>query len=125
MNILFTIGIIGTIGLFNFLFSKWSGRVLGVEEVDIAETEGWKVNRWGRRILLALYLLAVAISMGFGGITEYHIIYFIAALWFFRSLVEWKYIKGSRQYLRTLMDTVFLIVSLLIAIEVLSHYPIW
>ena len=37
MNILFTIGIIGTIGLFNFLFSKWSGRVLGVEEVDIEE----------------------------------------------------------------------------------------
>ena len=37
MNILFTIGIIGSIGLINFLFSKWSGRVLGVEEVDIEE----------------------------------------------------------------------------------------
>ena len=125
MNILFTIGIIVTIGLINYLFSKWSGRLLGVEEVDIEETEGWKVDRWGRRILLFLYLLTVAISMRFGGITEYHIICFIAALWFFRSLVEWKYIKGSRQYLRTLMDTVFLIVSLLITIEVLSHYPIW
>jgi hypothetical protein len=126
MNILITIGVVGSIFLFNYLFSKWSGRMLGVVEVDIEETEGEKVYRWGRITLLVIYFIAVVISIEFGrGVTEYHFLYFIAALWLFRSLIEWKYMKGSRQYLRTLMDAVFLIASLFFTFELLSRYPIW
>ena len=100
--------------------------MLGVVEVDIEETEGEKVYRWGRITLLVIYFIAVVISIEFGrGVMEYHFLYFIAALWLFRSLVEWKYMKGSRQYLRTLMDAVFLIASLFFTFELLSRYPIW
>ena len=95
-----------------FLLEKIVNRLLGVKRQKISETPGKKIDRWGRGITAVIFF-CIAIP--------YFIInsniswkwYFILLLIFtigFQAILEWKYIKNSRQYASTL---IILIVSLI------------
>jgi Domain of unknown function (DUF4181) len=91
-----------------FLLEKVVNKLLGVKRQKISETPGKKIDRWGRGITTVI-LICIAIP--------YFIInsniswkwYFILLLIFtlgFQAILEWKYIKNSRQYASTLITLI-------------------
>lgn len=85
--------------LFEKLIRKW----LGVEKKQISET-GKIIERWGRRIIVVIYLCSwpFIISMD-DDVTKLYWMFFLTLLLGFHSFVQWKYTENSREYLVTLI----------------------
>ncbi len=95
-----------------FLLEKIINKLLGVEKKKISETSGKKVDRWGRGIILVIFLctLPFVITKDTNVMKWYWILYFILLLGF-QSILEWKYLKDSKQHVTTL---IFLMLSVII-----------
>ncbi|UAT33103.1 DUF4181 domain-containing protein (plasmid) [Bacillus badius] len=91
---------------------KTINKLLGVEKKKISETPGKNIDRWGRTIILVTFLctLAFVITKDINVIKWYWILYFVLSLGF-QSILEWKYLKNSKQYVSTL---IFLILTVII-----------
>ena len=93
--------------VFVFLLEKILNRLLGVEKKKVSETPGKKVDRWGRGIILILFLCTIPFYAFYAiedttFIKWYWILYLIVLLGF-QSILEWKYLKNSKQYITTLI----------------------
>ena len=84
-----------------FLIDKISNKILGVEKKKISETSGKNVDRWGGITILILFL----ITQWFGITNEsdtlrmsYWMTY-LAFLFGFQAIMEYIFIKESRQYM--------------------------
>jgi hypothetical protein len=95
-----------------FLLEKIINKLLGVEKKKISETSGKNVDRWGRGIILVIFLctLPFVITKDINVMMWYWILYLILLLGF-QSILEWKYLKNSKQYVTTL---IFLMLSVII-----------
>lgn len=95
-----------------FLLEKIINKLLGVEKQKISETSGKKVDRWGRGIILVIFLctLPFVISNDINIMKWYWILYFVLLLGL-QSILEWKFLKNSKQYVTTL---IFLMLSIII-----------
>lgn len=100
--ILFILGIV---------LEKAINKLLGVEKKKVSETFGKKVERWGRGIILVLALctLPFFIMKATSSMKWFWILYLIVLLGF-QSILEWKYLKNSKQYVTTL---IFLILGII------------
>ncbi|TRZ40681.1 DUF4181 domain-containing protein [Niallia circulans] len=90
-----------------FLLEKGINKLFGVKKKQVSETSGKKVDQWGRRIILMLFLCTIPIY-SFYTISEttfikWYWIFYLTALLGFQSMMEWKYLKNSKQYLTTLI----------------------
>lgn len=94
------------------LLEKILNKLLGIETKKISETSGKNIDRWGRGIILVIFLctLPFVITQDTNVMKWYWIITLITLLGF-QSILEWKYLKDSKQYVITL---VFLILSVII-----------
>ncbi|QHT46218.1 DUF4181 domain-containing protein [Bacillus sp. SB49] len=106
-------------GLFMYLLDKYLHRWLGVNKVDLSTTKAWRVERWGSRLFFILFLLLLwsidrTVENGF-----WLFISGIVAFNSFHALLEWMYIKNSRQFVVTLL----LMVSVLLLL-LAGHYVI-
>ena len=83
---------------------KIINKLVGVEKKKISETSGKNVDRWGRGIILVIFLctLPFVITKDTNVIKWYWILYFVLILGF-QSILEWKYLKNSKQYVTTLI----------------------
>ena len=83
---------------------KIINKLVGVEKKKISETSGKNVDRWGRGIILVIFLctLPFVITKDTNVIKWYWILYFVLILGF-QSILEWKYFKNSKQYVTTLI----------------------
>ena len=83
---------------------KIINKLVGVEKKKISETSGKNVDRWGRGIILVIFLctLPFVITKDTNVIKWYWILYFFLILGF-QSILEWKYLKNSKQYVTTLI----------------------
>jgi len=101
------------LAIFFFLLEKIINKLLGVEKKKISETSGKKVDQWGRGIILVFlctlpfYTFYAMEDTTF--IKWYWILYLIVLLGF-QSILEWKYLKNSKQYVATL---IFLILGVI------------
>jgi len=95
-----------------FLLEKIINKLLGVEKKKISETSGEKIDRWGRGIIFVIYLctLPFVITKDTSVMKWYWMLYFILLLGF-QSIMEWKYLKDSKQHVTTL---IFLMLSIII-----------
>ncbi|MGE8077681.1 DUF4181 domain-containing protein [Peribacillus loiseleuriae] len=95
-----------------FLLEKIINKLLRVEKKKISETSGKNVDRWGRGIILVIFLctLPFVITKDTNVMKWYWIFYFILLVGF-QSILEWKYLKNSKQYVTTL---IFLMLSVII-----------
>jgi hypothetical protein len=96
-----------------FLLERIVNKLIGVKRQKISETPGRKVDRWGRGITVVI-LFCIAIPYFIINSNVSWKWYFILLLLFtigFQAILEWKYIKSSRQYASTL---IILIVSLIL-----------
>ena len=103
--------------IFLFSLEKISNKLLGVEKRKISETSGKNFDRWGRGIIfvISLCILPFAFSKGIDGIKLFWILY-TAIIWGFQAIMEWKYIKNSKQYVTTIILLMF-VISMLYNIE--------
>ena len=91
---------------------KILNKLLGIEKKKISETSGENVDRWGRGIILVIFLctLPFVITKDTNVMKWYWILYLILLLGF-QSILEWKYLKDSKQYVTSL---IFLMLSVII-----------
>ena len=97
--------------VFVLLLEKILNRLLGVEKKRISETPGKNVDRWGRGIILIFFLCTIPfyVMADTSFIKWYWMLYMIILLGF-QSILEWKYLKNSKQYITTL---IFLILTII------------
>ena len=100
--------IIIIISLFiNKFLTKW----LGVEKKEkISETSGKNIDRWGRGLILLIFLcpLPYVIEEDIN-VIKWYMCFFIVSFGF-QSFMEWKYLKTSKQYVITLTYLLFALV---------------
>ena len=98
------IGIILVLTL--FLLEKAFNQFFHVKKKKLAETAGKRIDRIGRLILTILCLAALPLffihEATFTQI-KWYLIFFVTIFAGFQLFMEWKYIKGSKQYLTTLL----------------------
>ena len=97
------------LGILMFLVEKIVNKFLGIEKKRISETSGKNVDRWGKGIILVIFLCALpfVVAQDTNFIKLTWILYIIVLLGF-QSILEWKYLKNSKQYVTTL---IFLVLS--------------
>jgi hypothetical protein len=112
---LFTILVI--LFLVVFLIEKMTEKFLGVKRKKISETPGKSVDRWGRTIILIIFLVGYffALTKESFDILKWHWVLFFTALTGFQVILEWKYLKESKQYISTLISSTICFVFLLFA----------
>lgn len=101
--------------------TKW----LGIEKMNVSETPGKNVNRWGKGILFVLFVFTYSffISKGKNVMIWFWIIFLTLSMGF-QSFVEWKYLKPSKQYIITLSFLVLTEISVF-ALYLLYLYKYW
>lgn len=96
-----------------FLVEKIVNKFLGIEKKRVSETSGKNVDRWGKGIILVIFLCALpfVVTQDTNFIKLTWILYIIVLLGF-QSILEWKYLKNSKQYVTTLIFLVLCVVFL-------------
>ncbi|MBD7966698.1 DUF4181 domain-containing protein [Paenibacillus gallinarum] len=115
--LLFIIGLL----ILLFLIDRISNKILGVEKKKLSETSGKNVDRWGGITTLILFL----ITQWFGITNEsdtlrmsYWMTY-LAFLFGFQAIMEYIFIKESRQYI----STIILLIMVLLIVYNIDYYP--
>ncbi len=86
-------------------------KFLGVKRREISETPGKIVQRWGRTIIVVIFIFSYfsATIQESDVLLENHCFVLIVTLMGFQVILEWKYLKGSKQYIPTLIRTMLFI----------------
>lgn len=91
-----------------FLTELIINKILGVQKEKISETPGKKIDRWGRGIIVVIFIISISPLSG------YHpnivvMLYWITLLGF-QAIMEYIYINHTKQYIGT---TILLVVGLI------------
>lgn len=109
------IGSVIILSILIFLLDKISNKLLGVEKKKISETQGKKADFWGRGVILVIMLCTLPFTMNDLNFVKWYFGLYAVLLLGFQAILEWKYIKNSKQYVTTiilLMFTLFIIYNL-------------
>ena len=102
-----------------FLVEKMTDKFWGVKRKSISEPTGKRIERWGRAIIVFIFV-ATSITKGSSAILEWHFILFFIALMGFQVILEWKYLKESKQYISTLISSIIICPLVLLVIHFYS-----
>jgi hypothetical protein len=90
--------------IFNIIVEKVAKKILRIEKkMDVGQSAK-KVDRWGKTLLL-IPLLITLIYMHYNNILGnlWFGILFIVVIFGYQSIIEWKFLKNSKQYLLTIV----------------------
>ncbi|WP_258000291.1 DUF4181 domain-containing protein [Bacillus sp. Marseille-P3661] len=95
------------------LLEKGLNKLLSVQKKKVSETPGKRFDQWGRGIILLLFLctLPFFIMVETSFMKWYWILYLIVLLGF-QSILEWKYLKNSKQYVVSLIILIIFVIIL-------------
>ncbi|WP_455675118.1 DUF4181 domain-containing protein [Pradoshia sp.] len=98
-----------------FFVEKIMEKYLGVKRKFLSETPGKRVDRWGRTIIVILFLSSYlfALTKEVDVILKWSWLIFFTALMGLQTILEWKYIKESKQYISTLISSMIVISAFL------------
>ena len=90
--------------IFGLLLEKLLNKLLGIERKKISDTSGKRVDRWGRGIVVVIFLSTYwfIIDEDSNFIKAFWMLYFIFILGY-QSIMELIYLKNSKQYISTLI----------------------
>jgi len=88
-----------------FSVEKIIDKFWGVKRKSISETPSKRIDRWGRTIIVLIYLSFIITTKGSN---EWQLVLFLTALLGFQTILEWKYLKDSKQYISTLISSMML-----------------
>lgn len=102
------------------LVEKITNKLFSVEKKRISETPGNRMNRWGQAILFLIFLITLWFMVDSSDIQRmtYFIIY-LALLFGYQTIMEFMFIKESRQYI----STAILLIIVLVIMYNLENYP--
>ncbi len=102
-----------TVVIILLILEKIIDRLLHLEKKKISETSGRKIDLWGRRIILIIFLclLPFIIEANPHKIKLFFISYLILLLGF-QALLEWKYLRPTKQYIKTMIILMLGVVTL-------------
>ncbi|HWO76455.1 MAG TPA: DUF4181 domain-containing protein [Bacillus sp. (in: firmicutes)] len=98
---MYNFGLIGLIIALTYLALRIM--IVGTKKVEISE-DGKYIERWGRIILAALGVIIV-IFINIEAIKWFFILFIIAIIGF-QSFIDWKYRKGSKEYIASLITLI-------------------
>ena len=95
---------------------------LGVKRIEISETSGKIVQRWGRTIIIVIFIFSYFSDtiQKSDVLLKWNWFVLIVTLMGFQVILEWKYLKGSKQYIPTLIRTM-LFISISLALTFLYN----
>lgn len=96
--------------ILGFVLEKIIYKLLHVEKKKISETSGKNVDRWGRGLILVMFLctLPFVVAQDTTNVLKWYWILYITILLGLQAILEWKYLKNSKQYVATF---IFIILS--------------
>ncbi|KGP90225.1 hypothetical protein N780_05790 [Pontibacillus chungwhensis BH030062] len=96
-----------------FMVEKITTKILKVEKIMISETSGKKIDRFGRGVILLIFVstLWFVVKNDSILITKLYFMTYLTFLLGFQAVMEFFFIKGSKQYISTV---VVLVVSLIL-----------
>ena len=117
--ILFLIGLL----ILLLVVEKITNKILGVEKKKISETSGKNIDRWGRGIILVIFLstLWFVITIDSDILTKLYWMTNLALLIGFQAITEFIFIKKSKQYIST---SIMLILGLILMYNI-DKFPFW
>ena len=85
-------------------------KFLGVKRREISETPGKIVQRWGRTIIVVIFIFSYFSDtiQESDVLLPWHWFLLIVTLMGFQVILEWKYLKGSKQYIPTLISSILM-----------------
>ncbi|MED3573681.1 DUF4181 domain-containing protein [Cytobacillus praedii] len=98
-----------------FLLEKVLNKLFGVQRIKLSETTAKNVDRWRRGIIVGICLCSFPFIINSIISIKWFWIVFLILSSGSESLLEWIYIKNSKQYITTL---IFLILGLIIIYNV-------
>ncbi|KAB2331445.1 DUF4181 domain-containing protein [Bacillus mesophilum] len=91
-----------------FALERGLVKVFGIKRKSLSETAGKKIDQWGRGILLVAYLSVLLFVLEIDLDIKWYLICFFMISFVFEMVMEWVYLKETKQYIITL---VFLVIS--------------
>lgn len=83
------------------LLEKIVNKALGVQKEKLSETPGKNIDRWGRSIIIVTFIILLS------PLNSIHINVILMLYWLtllgFQAILEYIYIKDSKQYLSTII----------------------
>ncbi|WP_208588687.1 DUF4181 domain-containing protein [Gracilibacillus suaedae] len=116
--------IITVIGLLILLFvvEKITNKILSVEQRKISETSGKSIDRWGQTILFIVFLIMLWFAIDSSDfLLLFYVMIYLALYFGFQAIIEFIYIKESRQYI----STIVVLILILGVMYNLDHDPFW
>lgn len=110
MNLFLTFVFLLFIGFFELFIARQLK-----SKTKVSDTSGDRAFRWGRNIILILFLVALPFIIDTSAHLKIGLIAYVTALMGFQAFMEWKFIKSSRDYQVTLCS---LIVGVFILINI-------
>ncbi|MEW9111226.1 MAG: DUF4181 domain-containing protein [Cytobacillus gottheilii] len=92
-----------------FALERGLVKVFGIKRKSLSETSGKKIDQWGRGILLVVYLSVLLFVLEMDLDIKWYFICFIMISFVFEMVMEWVYLKETKQYIITL---VFLVITI-------------
>lgn len=94
-----------------FLVEKIVGKFLSVKKIDLSETPGKSIEHWGRVIIGILFVFTYlfALEKESDALLKWNLILFLTASTCLQVILEWKYLKESKQYISTLISSIIII----------------
>ena len=102
-----------------FSVEKMTDKFWGVKRKSISETPGKRIDRWGRAIIIFIFVVS-SITKGSSVILEWQFVLFFIALMGFQVILEWKYLKKSKQYISSLISSMIICPIILLVIHFYS-----
>ena len=86
-------------------------KFLGVKRREISETPGKIVQRWGITIIVVIFIFSYfSATIQESDVLLYnHWFVLIVTLKGYQVILEWKYLKGSKQYITTLISLILML----------------
>lgn len=96
-----------------FLSEIIVNKLLGVEKKKVSKTSGKNVDRWGRGFIFVIFLCALpfVIIKDDTNVMRWFWVLNLILMLGFQSILEWKYLNNSKQYITTL---IFLVLGVII-----------
>jgi hypothetical protein len=98
--------------IFSLFIDKFLRKWLGVEKKKISETSGKNIDRWGRGIILFIFLCTLPFAVEDRNVIKWYWICFLIVSMGFQLFMEWKYLKNSKEYVITVITLTYLLLAL-------------
>jgi len=94
------------------LVGKMIDKFIGIKRIQLSETPGKRIDRWGRTIILFIFLVLNVTSES-DALKIWSFLLFLTTLLVFEVILEWKYVKEPKQYIATLINSTITIIFLI------------